>query len=100
MRLIAPYMVCHARDHLGAKCADLYLIQEKNWKEREMNTKQIIIDINENGECSINGEGFSGPECEKFMREIQNEIGSIKASSRKPEYNCINKIKNQNRVRN
>lgn len=54
-----------------------------------MNSKQITIDISENGECSINGEGFKGPECEKFIHEIQKEIGSVEVSARKPEYNAI-----------
>ncbi len=65
-----------------------------------MSTKQIIIDISENGECSINGENFIGPECCKFIEEIQCSIGSIKSSKNKPEYNSLNKIKHQNRIRN
>jgi len=65
-----------------------------------MNAKQIVIEISENGECSINGENFSGPECSKFIGEIQSSIGQIKSSTKKPEYNATNITKQQNKIRN
>lgn len=52
-----------------------------------MNRKEVVIDIDENGDCSIEGKGFVGPECEKSMKEIEQALGNVSSSQNKPEYN-------------
>ena len=48
--------------------------------------KEIIIDINENGDCAIEGKDFVGPECLSFVSEIQECIGDTHAQTTKPEF--------------
>ncbi|KKL25555.1 hypothetical protein LCGC14_2404100 [marine sediment metagenome] len=48
--------------------------------------KEIIIDINEDGDCSIEGKGFVGPECATFIGEIQECIGDTLTKTTKPEF--------------
>jgi hypothetical protein len=48
--------------------------------------KQIVIDIDIEGNCSIDGEGFVGPECVHFMSEIQEVLGTEISQKDKPEY--------------
>ena len=48
--------------------------------------KQIIIDIDIEGNCSIDGEGFVGPECGHFLGEIQEALGERVSQKDKPEY--------------
>lgn len=49
--------------------------------------KSIIIEIDENGNCSVSGKNFVGVECEKFIKEIQISLGSTLQSKKLPEYN-------------
>ncbi len=49
--------------------------------------KKITIDIDPKGNCKIEGEGFVGPECDKFLSEIESELGETTVSKQKPEYN-------------
>ena len=48
--------------------------------------KEIIIEINEDGDCSVEGKDFIGPECSNFVREIQECIGDTRATTTKPEF--------------
>jgi len=48
--------------------------------------KQIIIDIDSEGNCSIDGEGFVGPECSNFIGEIEQALGQCVTQKDKPEY--------------
>ncbi len=48
--------------------------------------KQIIIDIDPEGNCSIDGEGFIGPECGHFVSEIEEALGTRISQKDKPEY--------------
>ena len=48
--------------------------------------KQIIIDIDSDGNCSIDGKGFVGPECGHFLNEIQESLGVQISQKDKPEY--------------
>lgn len=48
--------------------------------------KKIIIDIDEEGHCSIDGEGFVGPSCSYFISEIEESLGKSISSKNKPEY--------------
>ncbi len=48
--------------------------------------KSIVIEFDENGDCSIEGEGFAGPECDKALGEIETVLGQTTSRTRKPEY--------------
>lgn len=41
-----------------------------------MSRKHIIIDIDENGKCSVEGHGFKGVDCEKFIKEVCDALGT------------------------
>lgn len=51
-----------------------------------MSKKQIKIDIDENGDCSIDGQGFVGPECSNILREISDNLGITSNTTKKKEY--------------
>lgn len=48
--------------------------------------KSIVIEFDENGDCSIEGRGFVGPECDKALREIETVLGRTTQRAKKPEY--------------
>lgn len=48
--------------------------------------KKVIIDIDPDGNCSIEGEGFIGPECGHFLSEIETSLGKRTSQKDKPEY--------------
>ncbi len=48
--------------------------------------KSIVIQFDENGDCSIEGQGFVGPECDKALREIETALGQTTSRAKKPEY--------------
>jgi len=59
-------------------------------------SKQIIIEIDQDGNPSIEGRGFNGPECTKFIEEISNALGSVKTNRTNREYTQINRNSNRN----
>ncbi len=48
--------------------------------------KEVIINIDPDGNCSIEGKGFVGPECAKFLSEIEAVLGTDATHTDKPEY--------------
>jgi len=48
--------------------------------------KSIVIEFDENGDCSIEGQGFVGPECDNALREIETALGQATNRTTKPEY--------------
>lgn len=52
-----------------------------------MNNKTIVVDISKNGDVSVEGQNFSGPECHNFLKEISDAVGTTTSSTRKKEYN-------------
>lgn len=48
--------------------------------------KEIVIDIDAEGNCSMEGKDFVGPECMSFINEIQECIGDTHAKDTKPEF--------------
>jgi len=48
--------------------------------------KQIVIEIDPDGNCSIDGEGFIGPECSSFIGEIEEALGKRVSQKDKLEY--------------
>lgn len=59
--------------------------------------KKIVIDIDSDGNCSIEGEGFVGPECGHFMEEIEEALGTVTTQKNKPEYSQRQTNRNRNR---
>ncbi|MBE3141434.1 MAG: DUF2997 domain-containing protein [Thermoplasmata archaeon] len=51
-----------------------------------MMTKEIIIEINPEGEVKIEGKNFNGMECDKFMKAFEDALGVRKGRTNKPEY--------------
>lgn len=51
--------------------------------------KEIEIIIDEDGNCSVEGHGFSGPECERNMTEIEKALGITIRHEYKPEYRQV-----------
>lgn len=58
--------------------------------------KQIIIDIDPEGNCSIEGENFVGPECSHFLTEIEESLGQVISREDKPEYKQRQAVKGKN----
>jgi hypothetical protein len=58
--------------------------------------KQIVIDIDIDGNCSIDGEGFQGVECDHFMSEIEEALGERITNTHKPEYKQRTTIRGRN----
>lgn len=48
--------------------------------------KRVVIDIDPSGNCSIDGQEFSGIECAHFIQEIEESIGERISIKDKPEY--------------
>lgn len=48
--------------------------------------KKIIIEIDPKGDCSIDGEGFVGPECATFIGEIEKSLGHVTSRRNKKEF--------------
>jgi hypothetical protein len=59
--------------------------------------KQIVIDIDANGNCSIDGEGFQGTECAHFISEVEHALGEQTLQRDKPEYRQRRTIETRNR---
>lgn len=47
----------------------------------------FYIDIAENGDVRVEGEGIVGPECEALTKEIEEALGVVTQKTRKPEFN-------------
>lgn len=48
--------------------------------------KKIVVEIDQDGNCSVDGEGFIGPECSHFIGEIEEALGERTSQRDKPEY--------------
>ena len=48
--------------------------------------KKIVIDIDKEGNTSIDGKGFVGTECSHFLEEIESSLGQRTSVKNKPEY--------------
>ncbi len=59
--------------------------------------KQIVIDVDPEGNCSIDGIGFVGVECSHFIDEIQKSLGKQTSIKNKPEYKQRRKTRDRNR---
>jgi hypothetical protein len=50
---------------------------------------QIIVDIDPNGNVTMEGIGFKGTACDKAMAEIEKAVGIQSKRVNKPEYSAI-----------
>ena len=48
--------------------------------------KQIIIEVNTDGEVKIEAVGFKGASCERQTAALEKALGTIKSRKRKPEF--------------
>ncbi len=48
--------------------------------------KKIVVKIDEEGNCEIDGQGFQGPECSHFINEINEALGQKVFQRNKPEF--------------
>lgn len=62
-----------------------------------MQSKQILIEIDQDGNASIDGQGFSGTECEKFLGEIEQSLGISVKRCQKPEYRRVQQTRQRER---
>ncbi len=58
--------------------------------------KQIVIDIDIDGNCSIDGQEFHGTECAHFINEIEQSLGTKISQQDKPEYRQRNPTRDMN----
>lgn len=65
-----------------------------------MARKEIVIDIDENGNVSMDGKGFNGVECDKTMAEIEKAIGTSMTRNKKREYTMRQTNKKRESTRN
>lgn len=59
--------------------------------------KKIVIDIDNEGNISIDGQGFVGTECGSFIKEVSDAIGTTTHSTKKKEYNIKTNVKQKER---
>jgi len=50
----------------------------------------IEVVIAPDGSTRIEGHGFTGPECEKATRFLEEALGKVGSRRRKPEYSQVN----------
>lgn len=55
--------------------------------------KEIEIIVDEEGNCSVEGHGFSGPECERNMAEVEKALGITLRPNYKPEYRQVQAVR-------
>lgn len=61
-------------------------------------SKEILVEIDENGNCSVKGKNFIGSECDKLISEINNLLGKTLESKKLPEYNQRQIIGNRQNI--
>lgn len=61
--------------------------------------KKIVIDIDQEGNCSIDGQEFKGTECSHFISEIEESLGKRITQRDKPEYRQRRTTSNRNTQR-
>lgn len=60
--------------------------------------KEIIVDINENGEINAETFGFLGTDCELELDKLMKGLANSKTVTRKPEY-FKNKVSTENKIK-
>lgn len=65
-----------------------------------MSRKEIIVEIDADGNCSVEGKGFKGPECEKFMQEVCDALGKTTSQRDTHEHSQRDRSRVNNQQRN
>jgi hypothetical protein len=60
--------------------------------------KTIEVTVSPNGDISIEGVGFKGPECEQATRFLEEALGTVHQRVKKPEHLQRNIAKSQQKV--
>ena len=60
--------------------------------------KRIDIDIGLEGGVSIDAVGFQGPDCEEATRFLEDALGTVGETRKKPEYRRHRTVGNSQRV--
>ena len=58
----------------------------------------IEIVVGSSGEIKIDAIGFKGADCEKATRYLEEALGTVSATVKKPEYHQRNANKHQQRI--
>lgn len=65
-----------------------------------MAKQEILIDIDEVGNVTVEGVGFAGADCKKFTEAIERELGEVVETTLKPEYRQVERrVSNVTKVR-
>ncbi len=48
--------------------------------------RKVVVEIDENGNATVEGEGFVGTECTKLTAAIEEALGKVQRRALKPEY--------------
>ena len=48
--------------------------------------EEIVIDIDAKGNVTVEGKGFSGPECKTLTKDLEAALGKVEKTVTKPEY--------------
>lgn len=49
-------------------------------------TQEVVIEIDEHGDVTVEGKGFAGAECVKLTEAIEEAVGTVEQRKLKPEY--------------
>jgi hypothetical protein len=58
----------------------------------------IEVIVADNGEIKIDALGFKGADCEKATRYLEDALGAVSATVKKPEYHQHQSNKQQQRI--
>ncbi len=56
-------------------------------------SKKIVIEIDREGNCSVEGKDFNGSECSKFISEIEMSVGDTTSRTKKKDYRSTERNK-------
>ena len=63
-----------------------------------MNKPTIQIDCAADGPVTIEGKDFTGADCEKATRFLEEGLGTVAARHKKPEFYARNATRNQQQI--
>lgn len=63
-----------------------------------MNKPTIQIDCAPDGSVTIEGKDFTGADCEKATRFLEEGLGTVAARHKKPEFYARNATRNQQQI--
>ncbi len=60
--------------------------------------QEIHVDIASDGEVRIDAVGFIGPDCERATKFLEDALGQITHSQKKPEYHQRNHLQRRQQI--